>query len=127
MDDIQVKDVGLYESLDFDDMGLPTGVKLDPNNIPHDVKAVYAYLRIGGKPGSYWLTIALDSASEKDHFSTLGVAEYLTLQDGVDKGLSARFNIDSVPPGHYVIKFALASTHLADFEFNTLPKKSEEE
>jgi hypothetical protein len=34
MDDIQVIDSGLYESLGFDGMGLPTGVKFDPDSIP---------------------------------------------------------------------------------------------
>ncbi len=40
MDDIQVIDSGLYESLGFDGMGLPTGVKFDPDSIPRDAKMV---------------------------------------------------------------------------------------
>ncbi len=40
MDDIQVIDCGLYESLGFDGMGLPTGAKFDPDSIPRDFKVV---------------------------------------------------------------------------------------
>lgn len=113
----------MYESLDFDDNGLPTGRKFSSDNIPDDIEVVYLYLRISGKPGSYWTTITVDCDAREMDTSSMGVSKYQAIKEGIIAGIVAPFDIGKVPPGHYVVKFSIASTKMAEFEFTIVPKE----
>ena len=115
---LSVKEIGLYESIETDEQGLPIRgtpvTKLSRLVKGEDIKAVL-YLRIAGDAGTYPLTVDVETPHPDYRASPLG-SDIEVPADG-DCHLIIDLPFPNPPPGSYLLIVKAGSIELAKLTF----------
>lgn len=118
MPDLHVEEVGFYEWIELDDRGLPKRWKPFPAGvIPPNIEQFEIYLRLSGKPGSYWLTVDVESYTEHPEVKLSFDSFHVVIRPDSYCHLTIPVPLQSLPMGKYRFVLKAANQRLARLTF----------
>lgn len=111
-----VKEIGLYDDIEYDERGLPRKGKVATLTMKGNDFDKTLLLRIGGEPGAYWLTIEVEVP--EPHRATMSLAnEHVVVPQDGDAWITINIPLKDPPIGTYVFRVLLAGVELGRVGF----------
>ncbi len=118
---IVVKEIGLYDEIEYDNRGIPKHRTPATLTVTQGKDFdVILLVRLSGDPGSYWLTARMEAPEPYRVDISLPNEHVIVPKDG-DTWLTFELPLSGLPIGTYVIKILLAETELAKVTFELEP------
>ena len=119
---IVVKEIGLYDEIEYDNRGFPKhGTPATLTVTQGKDFDVILLVRLSGDPGSYWLTARMEAPEPYRVDISLPNEHVIVPKDG-DTWLTFELSLSGLPIGTYAMKILLAETELAKLTFELEPK-----
>ncbi len=119
---IVVKEIGLYDEIEYDNRGIPKHRTPATLTVTQGKDFdVILLVRLSGDPGSYWLTAQIE-APEPYHVDISLRNEHVIVPKDGDTWLTFELSLSGLPIGTYAMKILLAETELAKLTFELEPK-----
>jgi hypothetical protein len=120
--DFVLRGAGLFDHVEYDELGRPIPESLVPTAgvASGDTFLKTLLIDIGGKPGSYWLSVKPE-ATPPNTLSIGNIGMHVEIPFGGDAHVALEIPFSSPPPGDYLLHVHLAGQWLVAVKLHVDP------